>query len=206
MHVISAVSPRHNSAFFNIGSIFRMILLDIMRRSGAAPKPAAPRPLTSIAPTTPQIMAMKHPRGIVLAGALGALALMTALSAAAGTALPALLPRLYTHYASVGLFVIFGAKLLRDAAGMDSAGPSEELEVPRPTTHICTHARTHARTHSPPTHIALPSSRSWKARQLGPGDSRRPGLYPAAAKLHPAAAVGRECTQKPQNVWIDRNP
>ena len=72
---------------------------------------------------------MKHPRGIVLAGALGALALMTALSAAAGTALPALLPRLYTHYASVALFVIFGAKLLRDAAGMDSAGPSEELEV-----------------------------------------------------------------------------
>ncbi len=76
-------------------------------------------------------MAMKHPRGVILAGALGALALMTVLSAAAGTALPALLPRLYTHYASVALFVVFGIKLLRDASGMDSAGPSEELEVRR---------------------------------------------------------------------------
>ncbi len=41
-------------------------------------------------------------------GALGALGLMTVLSAAAGFALPSLLPRVYTHYASVVLFAVFG--------------------------------------------------------------------------------------------------
>jgi len=74
------------------------------------------------------VLAMKHPRAIVLAGALGALALMTILSSAAGFALPNLIPRVYTHYASVVLFVIFGVKLLKDAREMASEGPSEELE------------------------------------------------------------------------------
>eukprot|EP00291_Cryptomonas_curvata_P022291 CAMPEP_0172175762 /NCGR_PEP_ID=MMETSP1050-20130122/14414_1 /TAXON_ID=233186 /ORGANISM="Cryptomonas curvata, Strain CCAP979/52" /LENGTH=318 /DNA_ID=CAMNT_0012847913 /DNA_START=123 /DNA_END=1079 /DNA_ORIENTATION=- len=74
------------------------------------------------------IMAMKHPRGIVLAGALGALGLMTVLSAAAGFALPSLLPRVYTHYASVVLFAVFGVKLLKDAREMKDEGHSEELE------------------------------------------------------------------------------
>eukprot|EP00286_Rhodomonas_abbreviata_P005923 CAMPEP_0181326106 /NCGR_PEP_ID=MMETSP1101-20121128/21303_1 /TAXON_ID=46948 /ORGANISM="Rhodomonas abbreviata, Strain Caron Lab Isolate" /LENGTH=262 /DNA_ID=CAMNT_0023434501 /DNA_START=211 /DNA_END=996 /DNA_ORIENTATION=- len=74
------------------------------------------------------VLAMKHPRAIVLAGALGALALMTVLSAVAGFALPNLMPRVYTHYASVVLFVIFGVKLLKDAKEMASEGPSEELE------------------------------------------------------------------------------
>jgi putative Ca2+/H+ antiporter (TMEM165/GDT1 family) len=74
------------------------------------------------------VMAMKHPRSAVLTGALGALALMTVLSAAAGFALPNLIPREYTHSASVVLFLIFGLKLLRDGYGMESEGPSEELE------------------------------------------------------------------------------
>ena len=40
-------------------------------------------------------------RLVVFAGAIGALALMTVLSAAIGFALPNLLPRLYTHYAAI---------------------------------------------------------------------------------------------------------
>ena len=42
-------------------------------------------------------------RLVVFAGAIGALALMTVLSAAIGFALPNLLPRLYTHYAAIVL-------------------------------------------------------------------------------------------------------
>jgi putative Ca2+/H+ antiporter (TMEM165/GDT1 family) len=54
---------------------------------------------------------------------------MTLLSAAAGFALPSLIPRTYTHYASVVLFFVFGFKLLKDATDMaDGGGPSEELE------------------------------------------------------------------------------
>ncbi|EKX43336.1 hypothetical protein GUITHDRAFT_73189 [Guillardia theta CCMP2712] len=74
------------------------------------------------------VLAMKNPRSTVLAGALGALWVMTVLSAAAGFALPNLIPRMYTHYASVCLFIFFGAKLLKDAKDMQTSGPSEELE------------------------------------------------------------------------------
>jgi putative Ca2+/H+ antiporter (TMEM165/GDT1 family) len=73
-------------------------------------------------------MAMRHARHLVFAGALGALAVMTVLSALLGLALPSLLPRTYTHYASAGLFLYFGLRLLRDAQRMEGGAVSEELE------------------------------------------------------------------------------
>lgn len=49
---------------------------------------------------------MTHPRMVVFGGAVGALAVMTALSAAFGYMLPSVLPKTYTHYASaVRVFV-----------------------------------------------------------------------------------------------------
>lgn len=45
-------------------------------------------------------MAMSYPRLVVFGGAVGALAVMTVLSAALGYALPTFLPKRYTHYAS----------------------------------------------------------------------------------------------------------
>ncbi|CAM9338023.1 unnamed protein product [Ectocarpus sp. 6 AP-2014] len=72
------------------------------------------------------IMAMSHPRLAVFGGAVGALAVMTVLSAALGYALPAILPKTYTHYASALLFLYFGFRMLKE--GMEShGGPSEEL-------------------------------------------------------------------------------
>ena len=44
------------------------------------------------------IMAMRNPRGVVFAGAIGALAVMTVLSAALGWAAPNLISKTYTHY------------------------------------------------------------------------------------------------------------
>lgn len=73
------------------------------------------------------IMAMKHSRILVFSAAIAALAVMTVLSAAMGYALPALLPREYTHYASMVLFFIFGVRLLYDAYGMDPNAVNEEL-------------------------------------------------------------------------------
>merc|ERR1719327_2419838 len=73
------------------------------------------------------ILAMRHARLVVFAGALGALAVMTVLSALLGLALPSLLPRTYTHYASAGLFLYF-RRLLRDARSMETGTVSEELE------------------------------------------------------------------------------
>lgn len=64
------------------------------------------------------VMAMKYPRAAIFAGAIGALATMTVLSVGIGVAVPALLPKVYTHYAAAALFAYFGVKLLREARAM----------------------------------------------------------------------------------------
>ena len=61
------------------------------------------------------------------AGAMGALATMTVLSAALGAAAPALLPKKYTHWAAVLLFLAFGARSLYD--GLSGAGGEAEKEM-----------------------------------------------------------------------------
>lgn len=73
------------------------------------------------------IMAMRHSRMLVFTAAIGALAVMTVLSAALGYALPALLSRNVTHMVSTGLFFVFGLRLLYDASQMDPKEPNDEL-------------------------------------------------------------------------------
>lgn len=73
------------------------------------------------------IMAMKHPRIVVFAGAISALVFMTILSAAFGW-IATVIPRVYTHYISAALFLIFGLKMLRDGWKMDPNEGQEELE------------------------------------------------------------------------------
>eukprot|EP00197_Chlamydomonas_leiostraca_P009085 CAMPEP_0202873186 /NCGR_PEP_ID=MMETSP1391-20130828/22772_1 /ASSEMBLY_ACC=CAM_ASM_000867 /TAXON_ID=1034604 /ORGANISM="Chlamydomonas leiostraca, Strain SAG 11-49" /LENGTH=244 /DNA_ID=CAMNT_0049554367 /DNA_START=9 /DNA_END=743 /DNA_ORIENTATION=- len=73
------------------------------------------------------IMAMRNPRMTVFGGAIGALAVMTVLSAALGWAAPNLIPKVYTHYAATALFFFFGLKSLWDAYKGDE-GEESELE------------------------------------------------------------------------------
>jgi len=73
------------------------------------------------------ILAMRHGRMVVYSGAMLALGLMHILSCLMGLALPSLLPRKYTHFASAILFIYFGFKLLKEATEMGD-GPSEELQ------------------------------------------------------------------------------
>jgi len=70
------------------------------------------------------ILSMRHPRHLVLAGVVGALAAMTLLSVAIGQVI-AFLPKVYTHYAAVGLFLLFGIKLLYEASRMTVATTDE---------------------------------------------------------------------------------
>jgi len=74
------------------------------------------------------VLAMSQGRMIVYLGAMSALAVMHVLSSIMGYALPNLLPRQYTHFASACLFVYFGLKLLKDAVEMKGEGPNEELQ------------------------------------------------------------------------------
>lgn len=71
------------------------------------------------------IMAMRHPRVVVFAGALASLVVMSILSAAMGHVLPTLIPKRWTQLAAGVLFLVFGAKLFRE--GMDMAGGNEKV-------------------------------------------------------------------------------
>ncbi|CAD6568241.1 MAG: hypothetical protein CYPHOPRED_002444 [Cyphobasidiales sp. Tagirdzhanova-0007] len=72
------------------------------------------------------IMAMRHPRIIVLCGAFSALAVMSLLSAVLGHILPALLPRRYTTVAAAGLFFVFGGMMLKE--GLEMPSGSEKIQ------------------------------------------------------------------------------
>ena len=76
------------------------------------------------------IMAMRHPRIVVFAGALGSLVVMSILSAAMGHILPTLVPKRWTQLAAGVLFLIFGAKLFVEGKNM-SGGNEKVLEEMR---------------------------------------------------------------------------
>jgi Ca2+/H+ antiporter, TMEM165/GDT1 family len=72
------------------------------------------------------ILAMRHPRKLVFAGAIAALASMTVLSVLLGSAL-SFLPKSYLHYGEIVLFIGFGLKLLFDASQMPAkTAPGDE--------------------------------------------------------------------------------
>ena len=74
------------------------------------------------------VLAMRYNRLIVFFGAVMALLVMTVLSVAIGVAVPALLPRMYTHYAAGALFAYFGVKLLLEAReAVGTSGEHSEL-------------------------------------------------------------------------------
>ncbi|CAH1958006.1 unnamed protein product [Acanthoscelides obtectus] len=73
------------------------------------------------------IMAMRHPRLTVFAGAITALIVMTVLSAVFGW-LVNVIPRAYTYYISTALFALFGLKMLKEGCQMSSTEGQEELE------------------------------------------------------------------------------
>lgn len=70
---------------------------------------------------------MRNGRLVVYLGAMGALAVMHILSVLMGFALPSLLPKQYTHIASIILFLYFGFRLLKDAYEMEGGKASDEL-------------------------------------------------------------------------------
>ncbi|KAL9127661.1 MAG: hypothetical protein Q9217_003508 [Psora testacea] len=74
------------------------------------------------------LMAMKHPRLVVFSAAFSALIAMTILSAVLGHAFPLLVPKRFVNFAAAALFLVFGAKMLREGYAMRAEqGVSEEI-------------------------------------------------------------------------------
>ncbi|XP_004497117.1 GDT1-like protein 5 [Cicer arietinum] len=71
------------------------------------------------------ILAMRHPRRLVLSGCLAALIVMTILSVLVGWAAPNLISRNWTHHITTFLFLGFGLWSLKEA--IFEEGDSEEL-------------------------------------------------------------------------------
>ncbi|CAK9227404.1 unnamed protein product [Sphagnum troendelagicum] len=75
------------------------------------------------------LMAMRHPRSIVLSGALSALVIMTVLSTGLGRIVPNLISRKHTNNAATVLYTFFGLRLLYIAWRADpNSTPQKELE------------------------------------------------------------------------------
>ncbi|KAG9241679.1 UPF0016-domain-containing protein [Calycina marina] len=75
------------------------------------------------------LMAMKHDRLLVFSAALSALITMTILSAVLGHAVPTLIPKRFTNFLASGLFLIFGARLMREGLAMDkNEGVGAEMQ------------------------------------------------------------------------------
>ncbi|MFB2967427.1 TMEM165/GDT1 family protein [Aerosakkonema sp. BLCC-F183] len=73
------------------------------------------------------ILAMRHSRRLVFAGAIAALAAMTILSVLVGQTV-SLLPKQYVQFAEIALFVGFGLKLLYEASKMSGKAECDEAE------------------------------------------------------------------------------
>lgn len=65
------------------------------------------------------ILSMRHPRLTIFSGALGALAVMSFLSAMLGQILPTLLPKRWTTIAAAGLFFVFGGRMMQEGLEME---------------------------------------------------------------------------------------
>lgn len=77
------------------------------------------------------LMAMKHDRVVVFTAAFGALITMTILSAVLGHAVPTLIPKQVTNFLASALFLVFGARMLKEGLAMspDEGVSAEMAEV-----------------------------------------------------------------------------
>lgn len=77
------------------------------------------------------LMAMKHDRLVVFSAAFSALITMTILSAVLGHAVPTLIPKKVTNFLAAGLFLVFGARMLKEGLAMspDEGVSAEMAEV-----------------------------------------------------------------------------
>lgn len=105
------------------------------------------------------IMAMSHSRVTVFLAAISALITMTILSVFLGLT-TSVIPKTYTHFISIALFVIFGFKMLYEAKEMSGDEAKEELEEVQKTLNKRSEENQKPRGHPVSINSSTPSSPS----------------------------------------------
>ena len=133
------------------------------------------------------LMAMKHDRLLVFSAAFSALIAMTILSAVLGHAVPTLLPKRFTSFLAAVLFLVFGARMLKEGYGISpNEGVSSEMkEVEMELEEKEEQARKMGRRRSSVTPYMLESGR------LGSRKSRSSTRLPAPPASPPSSPDSR---------------
>ncbi|KAG7291577.1 hypothetical protein NEMBOFW57_001596 [Staphylotrichum longicolle] len=138
------------------------------------------------------LMAMKHDRLVVFSAALSALIAMTVLSAVLGHAVPTLIPKRITTFLAAVLFLIFGARLLREGLAMspDEGVSAEMQEVEMELEEKENLARKEGRRGSGVSPYALEMG-------LGNRKPRSKSRFPAPARSPSSSPEGRSPSPRP---------
>lgn len=137
------------------------------------------------------LMAMKHDRLVVFSGALGALVTMTVLSAVLGHAVPTLISKRLTNFLAAGLFLVFGARLLREGLAMSpDEGVSAEIQEVEMELE---EKENLARKKSDVSPYALEMG-------LGNRKSRSKSRFPAPARSPSSSPEGRSPSPRPSTL------
>ena len=129
------------------------------------------------------LMAMRHPRILVFSAAFSALIAMTVLSAVLGHTVPTLLPKRFTNFAAAILFLVFGAKMLREGYVMSpDEGVGEEMKEVEMELEEKEHlARRNSRRRSSISPYVLEAGRARRSRSSSrlPAPPRSPSSSPS---------------------------
>ncbi|KAJ9155236.1 UPF0016-domain-containing protein [Pleurostoma richardsiae] len=147
------------------------------------------------------LMAMKHDRLVVFSAAFSALITMTLLSACLGHAVPTLIPKRITNFLAAGLFLVFGARLLREGMQMspDEGVSAEMAEVELELEEKESLARKQGRRRSSISPYALEmglnrshtaASRKSRSKSRFPTPPRSPSTSPSRSPSPRGGALG----------------
>ncbi|KAK3500919.1 hypothetical protein B0T13DRAFT_234998 [Neurospora crassa] len=144
------------------------------------------------------LMAMKHDRLVVFSGAFAALITMTILSAVLGHAVPTLIPKKITNYLAAALFLVFGARLLREGMAMSpDEGVSAEMQEVEQELEEKEHlARKQGRRRSSVSPYSLEmglGNRKSRSKSRFPTPPRSPSSSPDARNASPRGRNLTEC-------------
>ncbi|KAF9237256.1 hypothetical protein BU15DRAFT_48985 [Melanogaster broomeanus] len=132
------------------------------------------------------ILAMRHPRLVVFAGAFGSLLLMSLLSAEMGHFLPSLVPKQWVQIAAGVLFLVFGSKMMMEAREMKGGNDKIQEEMREAEEEI---ESDDAGTEG--AGVLAPNGHSIPLERLEEGEAHLPNHTRNSTKMHKVAEGAR---------------